>query len=922
MKKLFFLSVFLLLISVQTNSVFAGFISNSISVKRSENTSYWNNITVNWDWDLFNLRVNLITDPSEANNDFKIIMNGLPTNLTASWYVIESDTCTTNIKNIVQQDNTIHYTYTPNWWVPCNAILTANYITSNTLDGVYNIAYTIQDLSDDSLRTSNNSAILNVNNLLRIVKSESIDADVDGFIDKYQLTFNKDIWTNSLTVGNIIISDNNSTASGLFFMKTSSTTWDLSFTDWVFSTWDTPDINITTTHNTYEQNIYNLWVIEDTASPYVSTINSTVYNGSNITIATIPSNLVIDFTESVRENDISWITIQVNAWNVTGTTSLNTDKDILTFTPTSAFIQWDYTISFNSKVIDLAWNVMNLASAWVTLWTPPSGWGGSGWSGWSWWSSGWWWSGGGWVETGSFETEKSLSKIVTKISKLKDENNLIGTLLLDMGNIITNNSQVLTLKVTKSSISEVQIWNNMSIQNYTQTSDNIFYPAMQLDESKIITWWSLMIEWNEVSTKEIAGIYEFNPQLSTSELSENIKLQLVLKKKSTIYPVYVYHLSDLDNGWEKLNSELYIMDKENSSITFSTNKFGYYLILQNRYVDENPIKVRHLLGNTDTINTPNSYGITFLTLDEKLKNALELSAIEKLADKFLVQLTPTNYQYFLSFDWELRKEYDNYAVAFYNSFVNLENFVKTKDSNVKKVILTNLPTVIKGIKANRDLELKYVNKNNVSGNIVYSPKNELINRATSNLQNKILTKLNNLIISKSISLEEYNRAMNAYNYFILHLDIFIEYKSEVAKKKVLEQVRIFIPTYNKKIIIKTVETVTENPTVPENNIPETSTETPSNNNEEITSPDVTTKTYWDTYFFDFELRYWSFNTDITHMQKILLELGYFDYATTWYYWDVTAAALSNFAMDKYNMDIDGKLFNQDLINKLLSQPVK
>jgi hypothetical protein len=63
--------------------------------------------------------------------------------------------------------------------VPCNAILTANYITNNTLDGAYNIAYTIQDLSDNSLRISNNSAILNVNNLLRIVKAESIDADIN-----------------------------------------------------------------------------------------------------------------------------------------------------------------------------------------------------------------------------------------------------------------------------------------------------------------------------------------------------------------------------------------------------------------------------------------------------------------------------------------------------------------------------------------------------------------------------------------------------------------------------------------------------------------------------------------------------------------------------------------------------------------------
>jgi hypothetical protein len=111
------------------------------------------------------------------------------------------------------------------------------------------------------------------------------------------------------------------------------------------------------------------------------------------------------------------------------------------------------------------------------------------------------------------------------------------------------------------------------------------------------------------------------------------------------------------------------------------------------------------------------------------------------------------------------------------------------------------------------------------------------------LEKLIVPKLNTLVLTDSISLDEYNTAMNAYNYFILHFDIFIEFKSEDAKKKLLEQAYIFLPTYKKKIIIKTIEIVIENTTIPENNIPETSIETPSNNNEDIISPDVTTKTY-------------------------------------------------------------------------------
>jgi hypothetical protein len=134
------------------------------------------------------------------------------------------------------------------------------------------------------------------------------------------------------------------------------------------------------------------------------------------------------------------------------------------------------------------------------------------------------------------------------------------------------------------------------------------------------------------------------------------------------------------------------MDKEDETVQFETNKFGYYLLIQNKYIDENTRKLSDILSpNLDPITL--SQGITFLNLEDKITNTLEFSSIQKIADKLFVQLAPNNYEYFSSFDSELRKKYDRYAVAFYNTFVNLETFIKSKDSNARQVILTNLPIV-------------------------------------------------------------------------------------------------------------------------------------------------------------------------------------------------------------------------------------
>jgi hypothetical protein len=57
--------------------------------------------------------------------------------------------------------------------------VTANYITNNTSNGDYNISYTLQNLTDNTLKTSNNSVNLEVNNLIRIIKAQSLDSNLD-----------------------------------------------------------------------------------------------------------------------------------------------------------------------------------------------------------------------------------------------------------------------------------------------------------------------------------------------------------------------------------------------------------------------------------------------------------------------------------------------------------------------------------------------------------------------------------------------------------------------------------------------------------------------------------------------------------------------------------------------------------------------
>lgn len=905
MKKIIFTLISSLIFWISIWSTNADFISNSISIKRLDNVSYWDDVTVSGSWDTFNIRMNIIPNTGEANNDFKVILNGLPANLTASWYTINSDTCTANIKDVNSQNNTFTYTYTPNGATPCNAIVTANYITNSTSGWDYNLTYTIQNLNDDSLRTSENSVNLEVNNLIRIIKAQSIDSDVDWYIDGYNITLNQDIGSNVINTANLVISDNDNTATGLSFTKLTETTAVVRFDDNVFHTWNTPNINITSTHNNYDSDIYNLWVLEDAAAPYLSTINWNVYNWANITISTIPTTLEFDFLEPIREDTISGVNVQLSGWNVSWTHALNTDNDTLIFTPDSTFSQGNYSVIFNNQIIDIAWNVMALSNASMTLWTPPSGGWGGGW--WGWWG-GWGWS--IWWDA-NYETEKYLSRINTKISRIKSGvNELVWTLDLDEENNLTSTWETIELKVTKSAVSNVKIYENTHIINYQDEQDKTFYPAIQMDEDDIISWDFIIINEQEIIPWEVAGIYKFNPGLGNNiSLSHRVQLELLLKRSSAFYPVHVYYLNNLDDGWERFDDINYIMDKETKTIKLTTDRFGYYIIIQNRYLEENAPKISELNNTVVDTENPTNTNLSFRNLEEKLNEALQIWAIEKLAHKFYLKFVPdmTYYDYFSSFDTQLTNQYNSYAQAHYNMFIALEKYVITKDQAEKSRVIKNLKIIAQAFEAEKDLKTKYIS---VINNY-FVPNNELIKKATTWLRSKVEKKLNNLIATNSISQEEFNTAQAAYNDFILHLTIFFDYnKLEAARLEALKQARIFIPVYNKKVIVQsTNQAISETVETPIVTQP-------------VTPVETTQKVYGDVYYFDYELRLGNYNDDVTHLQKILLREGYFDYATTGYYWQITAQAVKQFAAEKLDLDVTWNVFTREIINWLLAQPMK
>lgn len=857
MKKFIF---WLLLLSL-TGVTNAGYISNNISVKNTASESYLDSIDTSWNGTNFYLKLNVIPDSSEPNNDFEVSISGLPEWLIFNGYNIESDSCTTNIKDITSSNDSFKYTFTPNGWTVCTAIMRAEFTTDSVVDWTYEIRHLVKDLNTNDITTSDNSIEMISTSGLRIIKAVSQDDDNDGYIDWYDLTFNKDIWSNTLDVDNVEITTDANDATGLSFTKLTWTTWNLDFDDWVFNSWELPSIEVTLAHNTYEASKYVSWVLEDWAEAQILTVNWSAYvPWATTTIWDWNSIVRLIYSESLKPDEIdNTATIKLGSTIIWSNVSANVDYDTFTFAPFTTLTDWKtYTAYIWDNVVDIAWNEVWEDSP--LFYIPKLDSGSWGWSS-GWWSSwgssgwGWWWGGWGWWGWSSkdYEEERYLTNKTTSSDTFANWRNRIYW-MIDFSptapNITWSESYIeLRSNTSAKSVLTIPKWTKIQLKNGW---DNILTAAYWLDLSDLE---DLNIDWANFPAKRTGWVMKIWTESSVT-FDNDINFIVKPSKISTSSMYYVYNAKSLNGPWKRV-TETPIKPSADKTLTFDYNEFGYFVFVKDLYFPKNVI-------------TPQN-------IKDKLKADLKISKIEQIALAIYNKVWFDDIAYYTSFDSDLNTEYTAYAKSLHAMFVALEKFVQTKDNKYKQDFLTNYASIKPSFDKYKNVKERYV----TFTWWVAKPNNEAYAKAFTGIEKVIITKLRELRDTNSISLVEYNKALNAYNEFVLQVVVLKLYKHEEARSIARKALFEFYPTYKKEVIV-------------------------------IVVPKVT---YGDIYTFTRNLNEWDIWDDVRNLQKILTKEGYFTYNTTWYFGPVTRTALVKFSKERLWVDTNWS-FNSVLRAKI------
>lgn len=276
------------------------YIANNLGIKHSADLSMGTSITAGSTNDSIDFTMNLIVDGSQPNREFKVGLIPLPVGLTASGYTVESDDCADinpGAGNLIVDSDTngnFVYRFKPTGTGVCESIVTAHYKTNGVAVGTYDVSYTLTDSTDgvfgngnDSATTSNNVQ-LTVQNKLTISNAKSFDSNANGYLNGYQVTFNNPLPATLLTPGQIAVTTNTKTATGIAFTGTAgSYTGTITFSDGLFDTGETPKIEITGDAN-YDTGVYFVGVVEDRAGPGIFvTPAAGSYTGSQNVVASL-----------------------------------------------------------------------------------------------------------------------------------------------------------------------------------------------------------------------------------------------------------------------------------------------------------------------------------------------------------------------------------------------------------------------------------------------------------------------------------------------------------------------------------------------------------------------------------------------------------------------------------------------------------
>jgi len=265
--------------------------------------------------------------------------------------------------------------------------------------------------------------------------------------------------------------------------------------------------------------------------------------------------------------------------------------------------------------------------------------------------------------------------------------------------------------------------------------------------------------------------------------------------------------------------------------------------------------------------------------------------ILKLADSYQMKVVIPEETYFLAVDSTFFGEYNRIVNAYTLLFLRVQDAVSGNRSDaVKSDGRITYGIVASGMPFAQNFLDRYVNRVYLAERdiTIYRTRNPLLVKALNTLENKILVKFDALLSSKTISQEEYNISIKAYNDFVLHLMVYRDYgKNPLSKERALRAIKIFSATYAKKVLVSPVRTI------------------------------------GDIYTFSRDIALGETSQAVRNLQTILKSYGYFGIMNpTGYFGSLTASYLASFSKEVLGIDNPNGLFDARIREAIIGLAIK
>ncbi len=269
----------------------------------------------------------------------------------------------------------------------------------------------------------------------------------------------------------------------------------------------------------------------------------------------------------------------------------------------------------------------------------------------------------------------------------------------------------------------------------------------------------------------------------------------------------------------------------------------------------------------------NRYFDSVSELSSFLSGAVSDPLVLRVSNVYARRLATENSDYFIQVDSAFANDYRSALNA--HAIV----FLRAADARAKRLTAEGRSEALQAVKILessyakiRNPAAKYVRPQTVSGRIDVTVSRTLdakIAPALSKLENKYVGKILQLADAGGIDATERQRAIAAWNDFVLHLSVYrATGGNALSKVKALEAIRIFSATYAKKV-------------------PDVPSEVDASKDSAMTPAFVS------------DLAYASSSDDVRRLQEVLKNEGYFGtLSPTGYFGPSTKAYLAQFAKEK------------------------